>query len=63
MSTLKKVKAMGSAVSLSLLLSANVVCCQSGTDEQGGTILKTIAEVPLPGPAVRFDPCRESDRS
>ncbi len=45
----------GMASALAIILSANVACSQDATDEQGGGVLKQIAEIPLPGPAVRFD--------
>jgi DNA-binding beta-propeller fold protein YncE len=55
MSTFRNFRYIGSAVVLGLLLSANIVCSQNAKDEPGGTVLKLVAELPLPGPAVRFD--------
>src|SRR5215472_1728127 len=52
---LSNVKQIGTAASLAILVSANLASCQSGKDENGGTVLKQVAEIPLPGPAVRFD--------
>jgi len=43
------------APALGLLLINSVAFGQSGKDEPGGGVLKQIVEIPLPGPAVRFD--------
>jgi DNA-binding beta-propeller fold protein YncE len=52
---LSNVKQIGTAAILAILVSVNLASCQSGKDEGGGTVLKQVAEIPLPGPAVRFD--------
>jgi DNA-binding beta-propeller fold protein YncE len=52
---LNNLSRIGAATSLAVLLSANLARCQNGKDDGGGTVLKLVAEVPLPGPAVRFD--------
>jgi DNA-binding beta-propeller fold protein YncE len=53
---LKNHKLIGSAASaLMLLLTAYVGSSQNSKDEAGGSVLKEVAEIPLPGPAVRFD--------
>src|SRR5579863_8413954 len=46
---------LSTASAMAIILSANVACSQDAKDEQGGNVLKQIAEIPLPGPAVRFD--------
>jgi DNA-binding beta-propeller fold protein YncE len=43
------------AFALAITLSGNVARSQNVKDEPGGGILKQVAELPLPGPAVRFD--------
>jgi DNA-binding beta-propeller fold protein YncE len=52
---LGNVRQFGAAASLAILVSASLASCQDGKDERGGTVLKQVAEIPLPGPAVRFD--------
>src|SRR5215472_7851006 len=52
---LSNVKQIGTAAVMAILASANLATCQDGKDERGGTVLKQVAEIPLPGPAVRFD--------
>jgi DNA-binding beta-propeller fold protein YncE len=52
---LGNVRPIGTAAFLAVLVSANLASCQSGKDEGGGTVLKQVAEISLPGPAVRFD--------
>ena len=37
------------------LLSTIVACAQRGDTDPGGNVLKTVIDIPLPGPAVRFD--------
>ena len=37
------------------LLSTMVACAQRGDTDPGGNVLKTVIDIPLPGPAVRFD--------
>src|SRR6516164_2175179 len=49
------VRRIGAATGLAILVSASLASCQDGKDERGGTVLKQVAEIPLPGPAVRFD--------
>lgn len=53
MRSLKILKLMGSVTAL--LLLAYCASSQSGKSEPGGTVLKEVADIPLPGPAVRFD--------
>jgi DNA-binding beta-propeller fold protein YncE len=48
-------KKAGVAAGVVLLLSSNNACSQGAQDDRGGSVLKQVAEVPLPGPAVRFD--------
>ena len=36
-------------------LSGDLACSQSAKDDKGGNVLKLVAEIPMPGPAVRFD--------
>jgi DNA-binding beta-propeller fold protein YncE len=56
MSTLKNYKLIGSAaVTLVLLLIAYVASAENSEEERGGSVLKEVAEIPLPGPPVRFD--------
>jgi DNA-binding beta-propeller fold protein YncE len=55
MSILKKIKRIGAAVALLLLVAGNLACSQNTRDKRGGSILKEVADIPLPGPAVRFD--------
>src|SRR3974390_1552195 len=52
---LGNVRQFGVAASLAILVIASLASCQDGKDERGGTVLKQVAEIPLPGPAVRFD--------
>jgi DNA-binding beta-propeller fold protein YncE len=49
------VRQIGAAAGLTILVSASLASCQNGKDERGGSVLKQAAEIPLPGPAVRFD--------
>lgn len=46
---------IGAAATLAIVVSASLASCQDGEDERGGAVVKQVAEVPLPGPAVRFD--------
>ena len=55
MSTLDNRKLISSAAVLVLLLSAYFASSQNANDEHGGSVLKEVAEIQLPGPAVRFD--------
>lgn len=55
MSIVRNLKTIGSAAGLMLLLSSNFACSQNAKDERGGSVLKQVAEIPLPGPGVRFD--------
>jgi DNA-binding beta-propeller fold protein YncE len=43
------------ATSLAIILTANLACSQNARDDPGGSVLRQVAEIPLPGPAVRFD--------
>jgi DNA-binding beta-propeller fold protein YncE len=52
---LGNVRQVGAAASLAILVSASLASCQDSKDERSGTVLKQVAEIPLPGPAVRFD--------
>jgi len=36
-------------------ISTMLASAQGGNTDQGGTVLKTVIDIPLPGPAVRFD--------
>ncbi len=51
MSSLRSRSAMVSMA----FLSTMVVCAQRGDPDPGGNVLKTVIDIPLPGPAVRFD--------
>lgn len=55
MTTLTKRTLIGPAGALVLLLTSYFACSQDARDERGGSVLKEVAEIPLPGPAVRFD--------
>jgi DNA-binding beta-propeller fold protein YncE len=56
MRILKNYRLIGSAAAtLMLLLTAYLASSQNSKDELGGSVLKEVAEIPLPGPAVRFD--------
>jgi DNA-binding beta-propeller fold protein YncE len=55
MNAWKPLKQFGSVTWLLLLLGPNLACSQGKNDEQGGGVLKKISDIPLPGPAVRFD--------
>ena len=56
MRSLKNYKQIGSAVAtLMILLTAYFASSQDSKDERGGSVLKEVAEIPLLGPAVRFD--------
>ena len=52
---LANARQISAAVALAILVSANLAACQDIKDERGGAVLKLVAEIPLPGPAVRFD--------
>ena len=52
---LSNARRIGVAASLAILVSGDLASCQDGKDQRGGTVLKQVAEIPLPGPAVRFD--------
>lgn len=55
MSTLPNLRFVGGAIVLGSLLSAPIPGSQKAKDSPGGAVLKLVAELPLPGPAVRFD--------
>lgn len=44
-----------SAVVSIALFSAALTAAQGAKKDQGDSVLKTVADIPLPGPAVRFD--------
>ena len=44
-----------SAILPTALLSAMLLSAQAGNADQGGIVLQTVIDIPLPGPAVRFD--------
>jgi DNA-binding beta-propeller fold protein YncE len=52
---LKNSRVLQVAAALALPLSASLVGSQKATEQPGGSLLKEVAEIPLPGPAVRFD--------
>ena len=52
---LKKLTQFGAVSALAITLSGDLSFSLNGEDEPGGTLLKQVAVVPLPGPAVRFD--------
>jgi len=51
--TVLKLFAMASL--LVFFLSGDLACSQNAKDDKGGSVLKLVAEIPMPGPAVRFD--------
>lgn len=55
MSILRHLKSISAAAGLTLLLGSAHAWSQSAKNEQGGAVLKEVAEIRLPGPAVRFD--------
>jgi len=55
MNTPKALKQIGVAAIFVLLLNASLVHSQGATSEQGSGVLKQVADIPMPGPAVRFD--------
>lgn len=55
MNTLKAFKQIGVAATFVLLLNASLVHSQGTESEQGSSVLKKVADIPMPGPAVRFD--------
>jgi DNA-binding beta-propeller fold protein YncE len=56
MSFLKKLKPIcRAATALAVLFSAYLSSSQNSKDDRGGSVLREVAEIPLPGPAVRFD--------
>src|SRR5947208_11954823 len=55
MNTPKALKQIGVAAIFVLLLSASLVHSQVAQSEQGSGVLKEVADIPMPGPAVRFD--------
>jgi hypothetical protein len=55
MSILKNKLIGSAAATLVLLLTPYIASAQNSEGERGGFFLKEVAEIPLPGPAVRFD--------
>src|SRR3954469_6230650 len=55
MNGLKTLKQIGVAATLVLLLNASLVHSQVVQGDQGSGVLKEVADIPMPGPAVRFD--------
>src|SRR4051795_8354767 len=55
MNTPKALKQIGVAAIFVLLLSASLVHSQVAQSELGSGVLKEVADIPMPGPAVRFD--------
>jgi DNA-binding beta-propeller fold protein YncE len=55
MSILKNKLIGSAAATLALLLTPYIASAQNSEVERGGSFLKEVAEIPLPGPAVRFD--------
>lgn len=48
-------KRAGAAAIAFVLLVSNFACAQRTEKEQRGSVLQVVADIPLPGPAVRFD--------
>ena len=55
MAALRNLKLIGMIAGLPLLLTAHCASSQSAKDKRDGSVLKVVAEIPLHGPAVRFD--------
>src|SRR6266702_4941161 len=55
MITPKSLKQIGLAATFALLLNAGLAHSQGAQSEPGSGILKMVADIPMPGPAVRFD--------
>ena len=55
MGTSRSFQQIGAVVTLALLFNAHVVQSQVSPTEQENSVLKKVADIPMPGPAVRFD--------
>lgn len=55
MDTSKALKQIGAVTTFVLLLNANFVNSQKSPNERASSVLMKVADIPLPGPAVRFD--------
>ena len=55
MDTSKALKQIGTVATFVLLFNAKFVDSQVSTNEQTNSVLKKVADIPMPGPAVRFD--------
>lgn len=55
MTPLAKRVLIGSAAVLAVVLAVHVADSQKSTEPRGGSVLREVAQVPLPGAAVRFD--------
>jgi DNA-binding beta-propeller fold protein YncE len=55
MNTPKALKQIGVVAILVLLLDAGLIHSRAAESEQENSVLKKVADIPLPGPAVRFD--------
>jgi DNA-binding beta-propeller fold protein YncE len=53
--SLRKVRQISKAAGFAILVGASLASCQNGKDERGDAVLMQVAEIPLPGAAVRFD--------
>jgi DNA-binding beta-propeller fold protein YncE len=54
-SLLRNFNRFGTASVLAIILGGNLAYSQNAKDEQGGNVLTQVADIPMPGPAVRFD--------
>lgn len=52
---LTNLKQLAMSSVLVLFISGGHACSQNAKDDNGGSVLKLVAEIPMPGPAVRFD--------
>src|SRR6266700_1887385 len=55
MNTPKSLKHIGATAIVVLLLNASLAHSQVAQSEPGSGVLKEVADIPMPGPAVRFD--------
>jgi hypothetical protein len=55
MNTPKALRQIGIVAAFVLLLNANLVHSQGAANDQANSVLKKVADIPMPGPAVRFD--------
>src|SRR5438045_1364093 len=55
MNTPKALRQIGIVTTFVLLLNANLVHSQAEANDQADSVLKKVADIPMPGPAVRFD--------